>query len=253
MNEASCFGKLFDDNATECSAASCDAREECRKNMLNVEGRILRCMGDFDPNNRACTDACTKNKECKDLKEGKKPDISSSTSASWNNADSAVKPSFKVKVESIITEPIDHSEYKPKSDIKKADISVVEKIIVDEPELTEKELDEIHGIGLPTGTTAGPSSMSNLGTTKSVPSPKTEPKEPKTGKISKKSVVRDNIRLLKRFKSDDLVQAIIDAGLGDDTPEDMKKNRNLVQMWISEFNREKVFVITKDGAFYVLN
>ena len=259
-DNATCFGKLFDDNATECSITSCDAREECRKTMLNVEDRKLRCMGTFDPNNRACTDACTKNKECKDLKEGKVVESVIGKSNIWSSEDSAVKPNFKVKPESIITGPIDPIEYKTELGVKE---SVINKEIVDNAAildklLTKTEIKQLYEEKSPLIIKEEPeleeSSSSSASITEfSVSKPKAAPKEPKTGKISKKSVVRDNIRLLKRFKADDLVQAIVDAGLGDDTPEDMKKNRNLVTMWISEFNREKVFIITKDGAFYLLN
>ena len=238
MTAETCFGKLFDANESLCSADSCDAREECRKAMMNVEERKLRCMGTFDSRNRACTDACTKVKECQELTKAvdKKPEASRLSMSTLEVTVPVIEVTVPVPkpeaVEPEAVEPVTTSGDGSSRPSTSPSLSELEK------------LDNIHEVGLPSGTTAGPSSMSNLGTTST--------SSPKTGKVSKKSIVRDNIRSLKRFKADDLVQAIVDAKLGEDTPEDRKKNRNLVTMWISEFKRENVFMIERDGDFYVL-
>jgi len=217
MADSICFGKLFDENEVACSPESCDAREECQKAMLNISERKISCMGTFDPSNRACTDACTKNKECQEMKEGKKLSTSG-----W----AVTKP---------VTEEVKRAASLP-------------KITLPKPE-QQKQTEPVTVIKSDQSITVEPKPEEESSPSSTSVS---TPKEPKTGKISKKSVVRDNIRILKRFKADDLVQAIINAGLGDDTAEDMKKNRTLVQMWISEFNKTGLFKTEKDGEFYVL-
>jgi len=73
------------------------------------------------------------------------------------------------------------------------------------------------------------------------------------GRISKKSIVRTTIKTIKKVTADDMVQAIIDAKLSADTPDERKKNRNLVTMWMSEFKKKANMNISREGDYYVLS
>ena len=215
-NSSSCFGKMFDEEANECQEDSCEASKECRETMLKAEDRKLPCFGKqapegYEPGNFACETSCKKKDACIEAQ--------SST---------IVKTSIKVAK----TVPIIEPEIEVESEIEEIEETVVETV---KPVITKKEEVPI-------------TKPSIIETTKvSTPKPTTEDKAVRP---SKKESVRNAIRTLKKFTQEDLIQAIIDDKHIDDTPEERKKAKGLVSMWLSEFKREGTFDLEKDSDGY---
>jgi len=220
---SSCFGKMFDEDANECQEDSCEAAKECRETMLKAEDRKLPCFGKqapegYEPGNFACETSCKKKDACIEAQ--------SST---------IVKTSIKVaKTVPIIEPEIEtvEAEIEVESEIEEIEETVVETV---KPVITKKEEVPI-------------TKPSIIETTKvSTPKPTTEDKAVRP---SKKESVRNAIRTLKKFTQEDLIQAIIDDKHIDDTPEERKKAKGLVSMWLSEFKREGTFDLEKDSDGY---
>ena len=212
-NSSSCFGKMFDEDANECQEDSCEASKECREIMLKAEDRKLPCFGKQAP-------------------EGYEPgNFACETSCKKKDACIEAQSSITVKTSVKIakTVPVIESEI----EIAEAEI---EEIIVETVKPATIKKEEV------------PITKPIIETNKvSIPKPTIEDKAVRP---SKKESVRSAIRNLKKFTQEDLVQAIVDDKHIDDTPEERKKAKGLVTMWLSEFKREGTFDLEKDADGY---
>jgi hypothetical protein len=218
---------MFDEDANECQEDSCEASKECKETMLKAEDRKLPCFGKqapegYEPGNFACETSCKKKDACIEAQ--------SST---------AIKTSIKVAKTVPIIEP-EIIESIVETAVKETVKPILKEVPITEP--IKPELKPVIKEEVPI---TEPSTVEIAKV--STPKPITEDKAIRP---SKKESVRHAIRSLKKFTQEDLVQSIVDDKHIDDTPEERKKAKGLVSMWLSEFKREGTFDLEKDSDGY---
>jgi hypothetical protein len=228
VNNKSCFGLLYSSEARECQDF-CQVREECKSAMEgkeNVEGQVtLPCFKTYDEVNYACNTACKSADRCKEATAAKLASVELSTQPLPVVSTEPEPPTQPLPV--VSTEPEPPTQPLP--------------VVSTEPEPPTQPL--------PVVSTEPEPPTQPLPVVSTEPELPTQEVAPVGVRVTRKGLLREIIRSGKKVDTNDLVQALVDAGFVLDTDAARKSVRDRVHLIVSEFR--KTMNINKEGQYYV--